>query len=101
MHIQNQHRESLARLTFGVAHEIRNPLNILSLGVDCLTNFNPIDAEVAGVLLEMRNAISRADAVIGLLMENIRECDLKLDGITFAKVVEQALSEFNREMRAA
>lgn len=78
--------QAVGRLAYGVAHEVRNPLNIVQMGLEFLAGISttpdgPIPPEV---IHEMKSAISRADAVISTLMEttspsamNLVSCDVR------------------------
>ena len=61
----------IARLAFGVAHEVRNPLGILEMGISYLSNKPELtqDETLGAVLRGMSEAIQRADVVISALME--------------------------------
>lgn len=67
--IQAEKMESIGTLAAGVAHEVKNPLAILQMGVNYLAKKLPAEDEnISMVLQEMREAISRADAIThGLL----------------------------------
>jgi signal transduction histidine kinase len=63
--IQVEKLESLGRLAAGVAHEVKNPLAMLQLGVDYLEgNVASDDPNVPTILGEMREAIVRAEKII-------------------------------------
>ncbi|MGC3992016.1 MAG: ATP-binding protein [Chthoniobacteraceae bacterium] len=65
--------QSLGRLVYGVAHEIRNPLNILLMGLEFLSSSHEVmgNSSSGTVVGEMKSAIGRADTVIGALMETV------------------------------
>jgi len=67
--IQAEKMESIGTLAAGVAHEVKNPLAILQMGINYLTKKTPPgDENIAMVLQEMKEAITRADAITrGLL----------------------------------
>ncbi|HEV7406423.1 MAG TPA: response regulator [Chthoniobacteraceae bacterium] len=74
--------QTVGRLAAGVAHEVRNPLAIMEMGMTILSTMLPAE-EGAAVLAEMREALRRADFVITSLMEmstpgevGMREADL-------------------------
>jgi len=67
--IQAEKMQSIGRLAAGVAHEVKNPLGILRMGVDYLSkNLQATDENVGLILDDMAEAIKRADGIIlGLL----------------------------------
>jgi PAS domain S-box-containing protein len=67
--IQAEKMESIGTLAAGVAHEVKNPLAIILMGVNYLTKKMPGgDEKIAQVLKEMQEAIDRADSITrGLL----------------------------------
>ncbi len=57
--------ESVGRLAAGVAHEVKNPLAIIRLGIDYLAHQAPSDDETHQAVLEdIRDAVGRADRII-------------------------------------
>jgi PAS domain S-box-containing protein len=68
--IQAEKMESIGTLAAGVAHEVKNPLAILLMGVNYLARKLPADDEnLTMVMQEMRDAIQRADAITRGLLE--------------------------------
>lgn len=61
--IEAEKLESIGRLAAGVAHEIKNPLAIISMGIEFLQRRHGEDATTATVLRELADAVSRADEV--------------------------------------
>ena len=64
--IEAEKAQTAARLAAGVAHEVRNPLNILSTGIEFLSADPTVssDETMNAVIGEMRDAVLRSDAVI-------------------------------------
>src|SRR5262249_23067717 len=68
--IQTAKLESTGTLAAGVAHEVKNPLQIILMGIDYLSRNLGTDLETAsGVLADMRSAIARADNIVRGLLE--------------------------------
>ncbi|MEM7145115.1 MAG: ATP-binding protein [Verrucomicrobiota bacterium] len=78
--IQAEKMESVGRLAAGVAHEVKNPLALLLMGVEYLQGgVEPGDDNVKVILKEMREAIERADGIVRGLVDfsSSRQLDLK------------------------
>lgn len=68
--IQAEKLESVGRLAAGVAHEVKNPLALLLMGVEYLSSgIEPGDPNIEEILTEMREAINRADKIIRGLVD--------------------------------
>jgi PAS domain S-box-containing protein len=68
--IQTAKLESIGTLAAGVAHEVKNPLQIILMGVDYLTrNASGATPNTPAVLEDMRQAIGRADQIVRGLLE--------------------------------
>ena len=92
--IEAEKAQSVARLAFGVAHEVKNPLAILRMGVDFFSSQPVADANAGVVLKEMGEAVRRADNIISEMMVFSESGDLKLNPVQIAAVVDAALKPF-------
>jgi len=92
--------ESVGRLAAGVAHEVKNPLMTLTMVADYLAQVVPAgEPDAAPMLQDMRDAIQRANRVIGELLEFSRPGDLTLAPEDFGTIVDRALSLVKLEVR--
>ena len=97
--IQAEKMESVGRLAAGVAHEVKNPLALLLLGVEYLSSgINPGDPNVGEILVEMREAINRADKIIRGLVDFSSERQLALELTELPPLIEQTLLLVRHEL---
>jgi PAS domain S-box-containing protein len=94
-HLQLMHAERLetvGRMAAGVAHEVQNPLQILLMSLDYLSQrMSDRDPVLDGVITEMRNATKRADTIIRGLLDFSRSDDLALKTQDLNALVNNAL----------
>ncbi len=68
--VQLERLHSVGRLAAGVAHEVKTPLAITSMGIDYLaSNPPPDDGNLPTVLKNMREAVKRANTAINGLLD--------------------------------
>jgi PAS domain S-box-containing protein len=68
--IEAERVQAVSTFAAGVAHEVKNPLQTIILGVDYLASHVPEGQETSVMILrEMADAVHRADAIIRGLME--------------------------------
>jgi len=90
--IQAEKLESIGRLAAGVAHEVKNPLATLLMGLDYLAeNFKDAGEDVAMTMAEMQEAIKRADGIIHGLLDVAGSGQLEMAEASLNGVIEQSL----------
>jgi PAS domain S-box-containing protein len=68
--VQSEKLEAVSTFAAGVAHEVKNPLQTVTLGIDYLRDYVVTDDPNAATMLhEMSQAVRRADATIRALLE--------------------------------
>lgn len=91
--IQAEKMQVVGRLASGVAHEVKNPLGIISQGVDCLEREIGSDKEEPlKVLYMIKEAVVRADKIIRDLLDFSRPSPLELKPCDVNKVIQTALT---------
>ena len=90
--------ESVGRLAAGVAHEVKNPLAIIQLGLDYLETSLRHDPLAAEVHQDMLHAVSRADTVVRGLLDFSRERALDLRPLSINRILEGALKLVRHEL---
>lgn len=97
--IQSEKLESIGRLAAGVAHEVKNPLAVILMGVAYLTRqMTHGDANVPMVLGEIELAVRKADTVIRGLLDFSAPSELQLNAEDLNGVIDQALLLVKHEL---
>jgi PAS domain S-box-containing protein len=97
--IQAEKMESIGTLAAGVAHEVKNPLAILMMGVNYLAKKLPASEEnLALVLKEMREAIARADSITRGLLDFSAERQLVVKSQDLNELIEDTLPLVRHEL---
>jgi len=97
--IQAAKMETIGTLTAGVAHEVKNPLQVMLLGLNYLEHHVPAEnANVTKTLHDMRDAVTRANSIVGELLEFSAAGQLDMKEDDFNAVVERSLSLMNYEL---
>lgn len=90
--------ESVGFLAAGVAHEIRNPLAQLQMGVDAITRFSTNeDSRVTQVLDSMRQSVEQANTIVTDLMTYAETKRLETRDENLNTVVTETLDLLERE----
>jgi PAS domain S-box-containing protein len=100
--IQAAKFESAGILAAGVAHEVKNPLQTILMGLDHLAAKLPsLDEDLAITLGDMRNAIQRASSIISELLSLSAAADFELRAVDLNALVERTLLLVQTEMSAS
>jgi signal transduction histidine kinase len=97
--IQTAKLESIGRLAAGVAHEVKNPLAVIQLGVDYLTRTakDTANRDYIETVQDMEDAVKRADFVIKGLLNFSRSEQLSLVPLDLNTVIEESLMMVKHE----
>ena len=97
--IQAAKLESVGRLAAGVAHEVKNPLATLLIGIDHLSDcFSPTNERVAILLKDMRDAVRQADGVVRGLLDFSSPETLELTEEKLPTLIQQAFMLVKHEV---
>jgi len=90
--IQAEKMESIGRLAAGVAHEVKNPLALILMGLEYMdSGIDPTDENLPVIIKEMREAVSRADNIIRGLVDFSSSRQLTLKRQDLRPIVEHAM----------
>jgi PAS domain S-box-containing protein len=97
--IQAEKMQSVGRLAAGVAHEVKNPLAILAMGIDYMSkNLVSPDENLAQILADMNDALKRADSIILGLLDFSLPGALKLGLEDVSAILDQSVGLVRHEM---
>ncbi len=91
--------ESVGQLAAGVAHEVKNPLTIISMGVELLGDNPNLDDTEQQILTDMGDAVQRADKVIRGLLDYAHYSKLERRPAEINDVITSALRLVDHEMK--
>jgi PAS domain S-box-containing protein len=84
---------ALGRITAGVAHEVKNPLNSMRLWLENLKESLPVDADGAAqqAVQVLDKEIDRLDAVVKRFLDFTRPMDVRLEPTQLAELLKEVL----------
>ena len=95
--IQAEKMETIGTLAAGIAHEVKNPLAIIQLGVDYIAKSKK-DEDITEVTKDIEEAIIRADTVIKGLLNFSASKQLNMNIVDLNPVVEESLLLVKHEL---
>jgi len=99
--IQAAKLESVGTLAAGVAHEVKNPLQTMLMGIAYLTHNVPGENEnLQWVLKDMQDAVKRADAIIRELLHFSAAARFQMQAEDLNGIVERSLRLTANELLA-
>lgn len=100
--IQAERMESVGALAAGVAHEVKNPLQTILMGLAYLSKTVPAGNEnIDLALTDMRDAVKRADAIVRDLLHLSSARPLELRDEDLNEVIRHSLGLVNFELTRA
>ena len=83
---------ALGRITAGVAHEVKNPLNSMRLWLENLKEFLPPDSDGASQAVQVLDKeIDRLDQVVKRFLDFTRPMDVRLESTQLADLLKEVL----------
>ena len=91
MLLQSEKMNIVGQLASGVAHEVRNPLAIITQGVNYLERKFAREEDLSKILNMMKDNIKRADKIIGNIVDFSRKTKLDVSPQPVTAILEKAL----------
>jgi len=96
--MQAEKMESIGRLAAGIAHEVKNPLAIIRMGMDYLAPDVAKDQTSTEVVADINDAVERANTVIHGLLDFSRDKQLTLSAGNINDAIHNALHLVEHEL---
>ena len=97
--IQTAKLESIGTLAASVAHEVKNPLQTMLMGLDYLShNLTPDHADFTLTLNDMRDAVTRANLIVGELLQLSAATAFNQQSVELNALIERSLWLLNNEL---
>jgi signal transduction histidine kinase len=91
--------ESIGLLAVSVAHEVKNPLAVIRLGLDYIGSEFKKKSSISEVLKDMDDSISSAASIINRLLDFSRIDELESSNADLNEIIEDALHLVEHELK--
>jgi len=101
MLVQAEKMAAVGQLASGTAHEVRNPLNVIQLGVDHLERALHLHGgQEAEVLAMIKHAIIQSNKIIRGMLDFSRPAELELKAVSLNDVISEAILLVEHQLTA-
>jgi len=99
--IQNEKMAAAGRLASGLAHQIRNPLEIILMGVEFLANTLPNkDPNSEKTIEKIKDAVNRTNQIITDFLRFSRKSELKFESVNVCKLLDETIKLIEHTINA-
>ncbi len=98
--LQSEKLAALGHLSAGMAHEIRNPLNSISLFVQVLQTGLKDDPELLSYSEKVIQEVERIDDILVKLLATSKRSPFQLRSISIQDVIDKALEMFSEQIQS-
>jgi PAS domain S-box-containing protein len=91
---------ALGRVTAGVAHEVKNPLNSMRLWLENLKGYIPVGDEPQQAVRVLDAEIDRLDTVVKRFLDFTRPVEMHLEESSLAELIQDVLDAARPELEA-
>jgi len=99
--IEAEKLKTVGRLAAGVAHEVKNPLNVVSLGTEYLESRIEAPEEMLQIIRDMRDAVKKANEVIFELLDYSSPHEMRMEPCQINELIQRVLSMMRHSFNEA
>jgi len=99
--IEAEKLKTIGRLSAGVAHEVKNPLNVVSLGAQYLESQIEGPEEILEIIRDIREAVKKANNVIFELLDYSSPHEMEMKPANINQLIEHVLGLLRHNLNTA